>query len=103
MNEFQVNTNGNKAEIKLNCALTVNVAKELHSQIAAAVNSGVNEITFDLSLANIVDSSGIGLLVATHNSVKKNNGKVKVTGLSQEIDKLFKAMHLDRHIELEKK
>jgi anti-anti-sigma factor len=49
----------------------------------------------------VVDSSGIGLLIATHNSLKTKGGSLRVANASPDILNLFKAMRLDRHFTVE--
>ncbi|MCU0571706.1 MAG: STAS domain-containing protein [Syntrophobacteraceae bacterium] len=82
-------------------ALTVALAQELRSQIRNVLSEGVSHVVFDLSGTEVVDSSGIGLLIATHNSLKKTGGSLRVVGVSPEIKNLFKAMRLDRHFAVE--
>jgi len=91
----------NDATVTLEGALTVALAQELRPQLQKALAEGVSSVVFDLGRADVVDSSGIGLLIATHNSLKTKGGRLRVANASAEIMNLFKAMRLDRHFSVE--
>ncbi|MFZ0927775.1 MAG: ATP-binding protein [Syntrophobacteraceae bacterium] len=99
----QIEKKGNHALIKLPEPLTVTFARELRPQLQQLIDQGVSDIFFDLSLVEAVDSTGIGLLIATHNSLTRAGGGLRVIGASSEIQHLFKAMRLDRHFAVEGK
>jgi anti-sigma B factor antagonist len=89
------------ATVILEGALTVASAQELRPQLQKALAEGVCSIVFDLGRSDVVDSSGIGLLIATHNSLKTKGGRLRVANASPDILNLFKAMRLDRHFTVE--
>ena len=49
----------------------------------------------------MMDSIGIGVIIATHNSMKKNGGKLVIANASENIVKLFRSMRLDQHLTLD--
>ena len=59
----------NDATVTLEGALTVAQAQALRPQLQKAMTAGVSSVVFDLGGSDVVDSSGIGLLIATHNSL----------------------------------
>jgi anti-anti-sigma factor len=59
------------------------------------------ELRLDLAGTALMDSIGIGVVIATHNSMKKTGGKLVVVNVSDNIVKLFKSMRLDQHLNLE--
>jgi anti-anti-sigma factor len=91
----------NDATVSVEGSLTVALAQELRPQLQKALAEGVSSVVFDLGRAAVVDSSGIGLLIATHNSLKTRGGRLRVANVSPEILNLFKAMRLDRHFTVE--
>jgi anti-anti-sigma factor len=101
MPEMDVYSHGGNATVTPQGALTVAVAQELRPKIQQTLADGTSQVVFDLSSTDVVDSSGIGLLIATHNSLKKSGGSLRVIGASPEIKNLFKAMRLDRHFEVD--
>jgi anti-anti-sigma factor len=80
--------------------LTAATAPAVRAQLREVLESGARQVAIDLSRTEIVDSSGIGLLIATHNSLSRNGGQLEVTGLSKELADLFRSMRLDRHFTL---
>ena len=96
-----VHVQKNDATVALEGALTVALAQDLRPQLQKALAEGVASVVFDLARSDVVDSSGIGLLIATHNSLKAKGGRLRVVNVSPEIMSLFKAMRLDRHFTVE--
>jgi anti-anti-sigma factor len=96
-----VQVHKNDATVSVEAALTVALAQELRPQLQKALAEGVSSVVFDLGRVDVVDSSGIGLLIATHNSLKSKGGRLRVANVSPEILNLFKAMRLDRHFTVE--
>jgi len=90
-----------EALIVLEVPLTLTVAQELRPKLQEAVVQGTAGIVFDLASTSVVDSSGIGLLIATHNTLQKKGGLLRVINASPEIMNLFRAMRLDRHFSVE--
>jgi anti-anti-sigma factor len=81
--------------------LNADVAAELRPQIRRHVAEGARSVVFDCSHVDAVDSSGIGLIVATFNSVHKAGGEFSVSGASVEVRKVLAAMRLDRHFRID--
>ena len=57
-------------------------------------------MTVDINDVGMIDSVGLGVLIATHNSLQKNDGVLNVINASENIYKLFKVMRLDRHFKV---
>ena len=89
------------ATVSLDGALTLAEAQMLRPRLQQAMAEGISSVVFDLGRSDVVDSSGIGLLIATHNSLKTKGGRLRVVNVSPEILNLFKAMRLDRHFTVE--
>ena len=54
-------------------------------------------MVLDFSQVQSIDSVGIGLLVATHNSLAKVGGSLSLANVGQDIFQLFTLMRLDKH------
>ncbi|HWE52029.1 MAG TPA: STAS domain-containing protein [Bryobacteraceae bacterium] len=67
------------------------------SRLRDLVASGVLHLTVDLAGVQRVDSSGIGLLVAAHNSLRKSGGELAVINASKDILDLLRTMRIHRH------
>ena len=69
----------------------------LRSALRGMVAEGVREVVVDLSGVEMIDSSGIGLLISAHNSLSKLGGNLAVTHASGDILALFQAMRIHQH------
>lgn len=70
---------------------------ELRSRLRAVVNEGVRELIVDLTDVQMVDSSGIGLLISAHNSLRKVGGRLAIIHASTDILELFQTMRMHQH------
>jgi anti-anti-sigma factor len=76
------------------------MAADFRQDLLKEVESGVKRLVVDLNDVQMVDSVGIGVLVAAHNSLSKTGGQMAVSNVSQDIFNLFKVMRLDQHFEV---
>jgi anti-anti-sigma factor len=80
------------------------VASSLESyrkELLRALEQAPGGIEIDLGGVGMVDSMGIGLLVAAHNTAQANGGKLRLKGVSPDIRELLSAMRLTSHFEIE--
>lgn len=96
-----IQQNGDAAVITPGRDIVSSMAQEFKKELKGLVDSGVTMITVDLEGVEMVDSIGMGLLIATHNSLAKNGGKLKVANPSEDILRLLKTMRLDKHFEVQ--
>jgi anti-anti-sigma factor len=73
---------------------------ELRARIRVIVAEGVRDLIVDLTDVRMVDSSGIGLLISAHNSLRKVDGKLAVIHASPEILELFHTMRMHQHFSI---
>lgn len=76
---------------------------QLRPQLRDALADAAAEVVIDLSSVQFMDSSGIGLLIAAHNTLKERSASLKVSGASPEIAELLTSMCLDRHFPIEQR
>ena len=103
MESIQIEMNDNRAIVQVGEPLTLRFAGELRPRLQEVIAGGVTQIVMDLSMIDSVDSSGIGLLIATRNSLAKVGGGLRIIGVSPRIQQLFDVMRLGRHFEIEGK
>ncbi|MBZ5728838.1 MAG: STAS domain-containing protein [Acidobacteriia bacterium] len=72
-------------------------ADSLRSAMREAVAGGVREMVVDLTGVEMIDSSGLGVLVSAHNSLNKLGGSLAVVHASKEILDLFRLMRIHQH------
>jgi anti-anti-sigma factor len=69
----------------------------LRDALRARIQEGTRQIHLDFAKVESLDSMGIGLLVATHNSLHKLGGALHLSGVRKEILQLLTLMRLDKH------
>ena len=77
--------------------LVVSTAPELRQAMKSAIDGGASSLVIDLAKVRIIDSTGLGLLVAAHNTLSKQGGALSVVNTSPDLLGLFKSMRLDQH------
>jgi anti-anti-sigma factor len=70
---------------------------ELRLEMRGILDQGIRELVIDLAGVRMVDSSGLGLLIAAHNSLRKTGGTLAVIHASSELLELFRSMRMHQH------
>ncbi len=94
MSTYNIAMNGTRCQLAVSGPLTAILVPELQQELKACIEKGIREITFDLSGSDMMDSSGIGLLIATSNSLAQKQGKLAVINTAPELLKLLRSMRL---------
>jgi len=74
--------------------LTASLVPDLQPRLKQELTRGIQEVVFDLGKTAMLDSSGIGVLIATYNSLNRQGGRVSVINVSPDIQKLLQSMRL---------
>jgi anti-anti-sigma factor len=77
--------------------VVASAVSELRPLMRDLVRSGVREMVFDLVRVEMIDSTGIGLLLSAHNSMTQTGGKFSVVRASAEVMDLLRTMRLHQH------
>jgi len=72
----------------------------IKEQLMSLMDKGIKEITIDFSGIEDIDSNGLGLLIAAHNSLKGIDGRLKIINISGRMNKFMQTMHLDKYFDL---
>ena len=80
--------------------IVASMADDFRKKLLNSVNKGIKELILDLSGVEALDSVGLGVVIATHNSLKNIGGKLKIIKASEDIFRLFQTMRLDQHFEV---
>jgi anti-anti-sigma factor len=101
--EKMISIEGAQATFTPSDDLTASTVSELRDAIKHLIAEGTRELVVDLSNVKVVDSSGIGLLVAAHNSLSRLEGKLLVINVSSNLIDLFRAFRLEKHFTISAK
>lgn len=80
--------------VKMKGDLTAILVPELQACLKEMIGKGAREVVFDLTKTAMLDSSGMGLLIAAANSLAPMGGSVRVTNVCPEIFRLLQSMRL---------
>ena len=92
---------GNVVTITPGQDLVSTMVPEFKRELGAVLAESPAQLRLDLSGTQLMDSIGIGVIIATHNSMKKNGAALVIANASENIVKLFKSMRLDQHLTLD--
>lgn len=76
-------------------------AAVLREELEAVKITNSMEIYLDLSKVNYMDSTGLGVFVAFYKRALRENGKVKLIGLSKRLQRLFEITGLSELMDIE--
>lgn len=95
---------GNKIIVKPSGDIVASMINNLKAELYDKIHglSGLDMI-FDLAEVDMIDSAGMSVILATHNSLSDAGGKLKVINVADNIYKLFTIMRLDKHFPVERK
>lgn len=67
---------------------------EFKTQIDSLLDSGRTHVVVDLEDAEMMDSSGMGVLIAAHTSLRREGGALRLANLEANIRPIFLMTHL---------
>jgi anti-sigma B factor antagonist len=94
MSSYTVERNGAVCTIAISGDFEVAMIAELQPIVRQELEKEAMEVVFDFRQTTLLDSSGIGLLIATGNTLTKKNGTVRVINVPADIMRVFSSMRL---------
>jgi anti-sigma B factor antagonist len=82
--------------------LVASVVTEFSNELKPLIEEHPKEIVVDMESVDMVDSLGMGVLIATHNSLADNSSILKVINIKEDIYNAFITMRLDHHFIIKK-
>ena len=95
MTNINIFQDGEKTVLQLQQNLVASFVPEVKQELKKVVDKG-EVVVVDMKNVSMVDSTGIGLLMAAHNSLRETDKVLEIRNASHEIVKLFKTMSFDR-------
>ncbi len=90
----------NQVQMSLEPRLSAQDAPALRETFRGRIQEGARRIVLDMGRVESIDSVGIGLLVATHNSLAKQGGELLLINVGKDIYHLLTLMRLDKHFSI---
>ncbi len=92
--------NGTCVTLKVGPSINAKNSQELKEKLRQVFEEGAERIIIDMSETEIIDSIGLGLLAATHNSLKSRNSNLELINVRSEIYKVINLMRLDKYFDI---
>ncbi len=92
---------GNETIIKPGTDVVASMAEEFKAELISVINESSSEVVIDLDGVEMVDSVGIGVIIAAHNSLNQSGRKLKVINVAKDVYGLFTTMRLNRRFTVE--
>lgn len=74
--------------------LTADVSQPIRRDLLAALD-GESKVILDLGKVNVIDSSGLGVLVVTLKHLKSNDGDLRLCNLTSRVESLLETVRLN--------
>ena len=87
--------------VRPNMDIVASMANDFRTELQELIQENPLDILLDFKGVEMVDSVGIGVIIATHNSLSRMGRKFSVVNASEDILGLFATMRLDRHFPIE--
>jgi serine/threonine-protein kinase RsbW len=100
---FTDTISGDTATIVFQGDLTAQSLDALRLKLKTLIAKGAHGIVMDFSNVTTVDTSGVGLLAATYNSISKAKGTLKIIGASDTLFQFLTGLRLNAFFQIERK
>lgn len=98
--ELKLNTIGKIKTIEIAGKFDIESTEEFESIFAKLIEPNPSIVSIDMSRLDYIDSSGIGSLIKSLNSLKNKKGKLVLVGMKPMIQNVFKLAKLDMFFEI---
>ncbi|XDD47796.1 STAS domain-containing protein [Leptospira sp. WS39.C2] len=98
--ELKLNTTGTIKTIEIAGKFDIESTEEFESIFNKLIESSPNVVSIEMSRLDYIDSSGIGSLIKSLNSLKNKKGKLLLVGMKPMIQNVFKLAKLDMFFEI---
>lgn len=89
---------GEELRLRIGGKLTATETPDLQAALKKEIAAGARDLVFDLQGTAVLDSIGIGLLVAAGNSVAAVQGSIRLVNVGDDIFKLLRSMRLGHRL-----
>lgn len=81
--------------------LTLDYGSALHDEVKRVVEGGARRVLVDLAAVDYVDSHGLGQMVACQTTLRRHDGQLRFTGLSQRLTRLMEMTSIPRVLQID--
>jgi len=81
--------------------IVASMADAMRSRLRDVMHEHPGPLAIDLAQVELIDSVGIGLLIAAHNTLAKAGGRLILEHVHPDLCGLLRTMRLDKHFQIE--
>ena len=96
MAPFEVNRSNDEMTLVVRGSLDINSAPALAEEIDKIVATRPSKVVVDLSMLDLIDSSGVAALVKLYKGVRASGGNVTISGVRDQPLAIFKLLRMDK-------
>jgi len=97
----EIKKEGNQTIIRPGTDVVASMAEEFKGELLSMINESSSEVVIDLDGVEMLDSVGIGVIIATHNTLSQSDRKLSIINVAKDIYGLFTTMRLNRRFTIE--
>lgn len=92
---------GDQTVIRPGTDIVASMADGFKGELISAIDESQGALVIDLEGVEMVDSVGIGVIIASHNTLNQSGRSLKVVNVSKDVYGLFSTMRLNRRFTVE--
>jgi anti-anti-sigma factor len=92
---------GDQTIIKPGMDIVASMAEDFKSELLSVINESSVGVVIDMEGVQMVDSVGIGVIIAAHNTLNQVGRELKVVNVTKDVYGLFTTMRLNRRFVVE--
>jgi anti-sigma B factor antagonist len=96
MAPFEVNRSNDETTLVVRGSLDINSAPALAEEIDKIVATRPSKVVVDLSMLDLIDSSGVAALVKLYKGVRNASGAMTISGARDQPLAIFKLLRMDK-------
>ena len=86
--------------VQLHGSLDAMTASSFKPEVVAIAEAGTLKVIVDLQRLQLVDSTGVGVLISLFKRTRAQDGQVYFAGLNGQVKEVFRLLRLDRSLDL---
>jgi len=90
-----------KSEVVVSGRLDVSTVHDVRSAIHAALDTGSGDLVIDLREVEMLDATGLGMLVGAHRKAGRSGRRLVLRNLSPQLQRLLRVSRLNRILVVE--
>src|SRR5215813_8301560 len=96
MAPFEVNRSNDEMTLVVRGSLDINSAPALAEEIDKIVATRPSKVVVDLSMLDLIDSSGVAALVKLYKGVRNAGGGIAISGARDQPLAIFRLLRMDK-------